>query len=217
MTKIRSSFLPLAYFDAVRSSWEDFADELTPHSYLRELFIETMHQYESAFEHALVIDHVAIETYLNNLCSSFPQSDHEKIERKFLELLSHYSPKVQVKSVTPGEKIRPLSKVVAMKTLQDISKDNHDETIKTLLKKMNIIEDDGTCLLKGRGTTLFATIDAVKEKGSHILKRDSYTDRELLTTFNNYLGTQFRQIKRRGTTFSTDKARAEFLLKKLLY
>jgi hypothetical protein len=101
-------------------------------------------------------------------------------------------------------------------TINDICKtEKAEKIIKLLLKEMELTEADGTCLVKKRkGTTLFATIDAVKDNYNLLLER-KYEDSELLNAFNNSLKLPFTQLKRNGKSFEKDKKNAIAQINKL--
>jgi hypothetical protein len=104
-------------------------------------------------------------------------------------------------------------------TVNSISKNEH--VILKLLEQMELIlitnENKIICNVKeGRGTTLFATIDAIKEHSMSLLNRSSYSDNDLLKAFNNTLGLSFQQLRRNGASFENDKLAAIAKIKNLL-
>lgn len=147
----------------------------------------------------------------------------ELLEKRFFELLAKGVNDAQLevyilqlkKGNNRSSQVKLIDKPTVKKELGAICKKDCEQVIIDLLRYMELIDEDGPILTKGRGTTLFATIDAVKDNQSTLLKR-KFKDVELLSTFNTYLGMHFTQLKRNGKCFQNDKTRAWRKLKNLL-
>lgn len=97
--------------------------------------------------------------------------------------------------------------------LKEIFKERYFELCIFLLEDFGIIDINGTVhIKKGRGTTLFALISAIKLHSRKLLII-TYTDKELLNYFNVFLGCNFVQLKRSSDNFKADKDSAIKIIK----